>query len=274
MIPTLVSILKQIFSLNETVRPVPLTQFYVFSAGEQAALQAHLINSALTSTAGDDVRLCIGALAQGASLLQTTFQPLLLSGALLNFMAKGRKAELQMYLDRMGLQVSTSGTVEQLRARIQEEIQRLQNEGRSGDDDRRTELGQLPRVVVLKKELESLLALPVPGFWDLAECAFTLLPASSVDRKCPNDEDIFNAYKSSSEDREAFEDKLEQRNASIYAVLQNMRTRISSGGAKLLVNDAKKLTANFIDLCREENLRKLFFMQQVCFVSPTSLKCV
>ncbi|KAF8146877.1 hypothetical protein K438DRAFT_1910626 [Mycena galopus ATCC 62051] len=260
-IPTLAAMLRQIFSLNETVRPVPLTQFYVFSAAEQTALQAHLITNALTSTAGDDIRLCIGAIAQGVSLLQTTFQPLLLSGALLNFMVKGRKAELQTYLDRMGLRVSTSGTIEQLRARIQQEIQRLQNEGRSGDDDRRTELGQLPRVVVLKKELESVLALPVPGSWDLAECALVLLPKSSPDRKCPDDAEVFTAYKSG-DDQEALEDKLEQRNASIYAVLQNMRARVSSSGAGLLVNDAKKLTSNFIDVCKQDDLRKLFFMQQ------------
>ncbi|KAF7362302.1 AAA-12 domain-containing protein [Mycena venus] len=245
-IPTLTSMLQKILSLNDTVRPVPLTQFYVFSAGEQAALQAHLIDSALTSTSGDDIRLCIGALAQGASLLQTTFQPLLLSGALLSFMAKGRKAELQIYLDRMGLQVSTSGTVDQLRARIQQEIQRLQNDGQSGDDDRRTELGQLPSSC---------------RSWDLAECALTLLPRASPDRKCPDNEDIFDAYKNT-DSREVLEDKLGQRNASIYAVLQNMRARILSSNAGLLVNDAKKLTANFIDVCKEDNLRKLFFMQQ------------
>ncbi|KAJ6593412.1 hypothetical protein B0H19DRAFT_921449 [Mycena capillaripes] len=260
-ISTLTTILRQILPLNETVWPVPLTQFYVFSAGEQAALQAHLIDNALTSTSVDDIRLCIGALAQGVSLLQTTFQPLLLSGALLNFMIKGRKTELQAYLDRMGMHVSTSGTIEALRQRIQQEIQRLQDEGRSSDDDRRTELGQLPRIVVLKKEVESLLALPVPGSWDLAECAFTLLPPASLDRRCPNDEDIFNAYKRNA-CQEALEDKLEQRNSSIYAVLQNMRTRISSSGGKLLVNDARKLTANFMDVCKEDNLRKLFFMQQ------------
>ncbi|KAJ7188762.1 hypothetical protein C8R46DRAFT_1055706 [Mycena filopes] len=261
-LPTLASILRPILALTEAVRPAPLTQFYVFSAGEQTALQTHLIDSALTSASDSDIRLCLGALAQGVSLLQTTFQPLLLSGALLNFMGKGRKAELQAYLDRMGLQVSTAGTVEALRQRIQQEIQRLQDEGRSIDDDKRTELGQLPRVVVLKREIESLLALPVPGSWDLAEGAFTLLPPSSVDRKCPTDEEVFNAYKQSGDSLEALQDKLEQRNSSIYGVLQNMRTRISSGGAELLVNDARKLTANFMDICKEEHLRKLFFMQQ------------
>ncbi|KAJ7686577.1 hypothetical protein B0H17DRAFT_1204242 [Mycena rosella] len=259
---TLSSLLRRILPLNTAVRPVPLTQFYVFSAGEQAALQAHLIDSALTSP-NDDLRICIGALAQGASLLQTTFQPLLLSGALLEFIAKGRrpKAELIACLERMGL--PTSGTAEELRQRIQDEIRRLQTEGGRGpgDDDRRTELGQLPRVVVLRNEVESLLALPVPGSWDLAECAFTLLPPSSLDRKCPDDEDIFNAYKNSGS-REVLEDKLEQRNSSLYAVLQNMRTRIASSGSKLLVNDARILTANFMDICKEENLRKLFFMQQ------------
>ncbi|KAK7057619.1 AAA-12 domain-containing protein [Favolaschia claudopus] len=260
-IPTLAAILRQILTVNDTVRPVPLTQFYVFSAAEHGALQAHLIDNALTATSVDDIRLCIGALAQGASLLQTTFQPLLLSGALLNFMAKGNKSELQTYLDRMGLEVSTTGTVDELRTRIQTEIQRLQNDGRSVDDDRRTELGQLPRVVILKKQLESLLALPVPGYWDLAECAFTLLPVSCLDRKCPNDDEIFAAYRDV-DDPEALEDKLEQRNASIYAVLQNMRGRIASHNRRLLVNEAKKLTSNFMDVCKEDNLRKLFFMQQ------------
>ncbi|KAJ7125176.1 hypothetical protein C8R44DRAFT_830984 [Mycena epipterygia] len=260
---TLSSMLRRILALNVAVRPVPLTQFYVFSAGEQAALQAHLIDNALASTSvsSEDLRLCIGALAQGASLLQTTFQPLLLSGALLDFMAKGRrsKLELQTCLERMGLPVS--GTVEELRQRIQDEIRRLQAEGgrSAGDDDRRTELGQLPRVVVLRKEIESLLALPVPGSWDLAECAFTLLPPSSPDRKCPSDEDIFDTYKNNGS-AEALEDRLEQRNSSIYAVLQSMRTRISS--SDLLVNDARMLTANFMDICKEDSLRKLFFMQQ------------
>ncbi|KAJ7496852.1 hypothetical protein FB451DRAFT_1209000 [Mycena latifolia] len=259
---TLSFIIRRILSLNAAVQPVPLTQFYVFSAGEQAALQAHLIDHALAS-ANEDLRLCIGALAQGASLLQTTFQPLLLSGALLDFMAKGRrpKVELQTCLERMNL--PTSGTADEMRQRIQDEIRRLQAEGgrSAGDDDRRTELGQLPRVVVLRNEVASLLALPVPGSWDLAECAFTLLPPSSLDRKCPSDEDIFDTYKNSGS-REALEDSLEQRNSSLYAVLQNMRTRIASSGSKLLVNDARMLTANFMDICKEDNLRKLFFMQQ------------
>ncbi|KAJ7503041.1 hypothetical protein B0H11DRAFT_1906826 [Mycena galericulata] len=236
-IPMLSAILQDILSLNAV--------FYVFSAGEQVALQAYLIDNALTSTPGstEELRLCIGALAQGASLLQTTFQPLLLSGALLDFMAKGQrsKLELQTCLERMDL--PTSGTADELRRRIQDEIRRLQAEGGrvAVDDDRRTELGQLPRVVVLKSEIESLLALPIPGSWDLAESAFTLLPPSSPDRKCPADEEIFDTYKNG-ESLEGLKDKLEQRNASIYAVLQNMRTRISASGARLLFEVLAKLT--------------------------------
>ncbi|KAJ6589935.1 hypothetical protein DFH09DRAFT_219264 [Mycena vulgaris] len=260
--PTLSTLVRRVLSLNSDIRPVPLTQFYVFSAGEQAALQAHLIDSALTS-ANEDLRLCIGALAQGASLLQTTFQPLILSGALLDFMAKGRrpKAELQTCLERMNL--PTSGTADELRQRIQDEVRRLQTEGgRSAtDDDRRTELGQLDRVVILRNEIERLLALPIPGSWDLAECAFTLLSPASLDRKCPNDEVIFDTYKNN-ESAEALENRMEQRNSSLFAVLQNMRARIASRGLKLLVNDARMLTANFMDICKEDNLRKLFFMQQ------------
>ncbi|KAJ7647709.1 hypothetical protein FB45DRAFT_987359 [Roridomyces roridus] len=265
-IPALSDILRRILDLNTTVKPAPLTQFYVFSTTEHAALQAHLIDRALTSMppASENLRLCIGALAQGASLLQTTFQPLLLSGTLLDFMTKGRRSkhELQTCLERMDL--PTDGTVEELRQRIQDEILRLQAEGgrgNNGADDRRTELGQLARVVALKNVIESLLALPIPGSWDLTECAFLLLPSSSPDRKCPTDEDVFDTYRNNGS-LEVLEDRLEQRNATIYAVLQNMRARISATGTRLLVNDARILTANFMDLCHEDHLRKLFFMQQ------------
>ncbi|KAJ7209787.1 hypothetical protein GGX14DRAFT_364698 [Mycena pura] len=266
-VTTLSSIIGDILSLNNTVNPAPLTQFYVFSAGEEAAIQALLVDTALTSAPVflQDVRQCIGALVQGASLLQTTFQPLLLSGALLAFMTKGQLKingpALKMLLQRMSL--STSGTPEDCRQRIQDKINDLQTEsGRAaGTDDRRTEMGQLPRVVILKKEIASLLALPVPGFWDLAECASTFLPPGSLDRKCPSDEDVYDTYRNNP-NLEALEEKLEQRNSSMYAVLQNMRSRIALSGSTILVNGAKMLTTSFLDVCQEPNLRKLFFMQQ------------
>lgn len=241
---------------------IPCTsQFYVWSSSEQLLLQTHIINAALTSTANDeDVRLCIGALAQGASLLQTTFQPILLSGALLSFLGKGRrlKADYKACLERMGL--STEGTVETLRKRIDSEIRRLQDSTPPGYEERRKELGQLSRVVVLKKEIERQLALPIPGYWDLPECVSILLPGTEA---CPADEQIFATYKNL-QDTDKLDGLLLRRNTLIFCLLNAFRKRVVSvNGASLLVNDSKILSTQFMDICKETHIRKLFFMQQV-----------
>ncbi|KAJ7490410.1 hypothetical protein B0H11DRAFT_2156635 [Mycena galericulata] len=228
-ITALSTVLRDILVLNAVVEPVPLTQFYVFSPGEYTVLQDHFINRALTTVPGsrEDLRLCIDFMSSG------------------NWSAP----ELRTHLERMG--ISISGTPDELRQRIEGEIQRLREE----------ELGQLPRVVILKHQIEALLALPVPGYWDLTECALTILPPSSVDRFCPSDEELYDAYKMSGS-LDLLKDKLARRNASIYAVLQNTRARLSASGIGLLVNDARVLSSNFMDICKEDTLRKLFFMQQ------------
>ncbi|KAF7288721.1 AAA-12 domain-containing protein [Mycena chlorophos] len=259
-VSSLTRILNKIQSLNDIVKPTPLTQIYVFSSSEEAAVKAHLLEAALTSASFsvDDLRLCIGSIVDGAALLQTNFQPLVLSGALLSFNKSQLKRQaLHALLERMGM--STAGTVDELRARIEAKIAELQNPG--GLDDKRIEIGQLPRVVVLKREIESLLALPVPGHWDLSGCALVLLHPGSCDRNCPSDEDILKTYRHDS-GMEALEQKLEQRNASIYAVLQETRRRIAASASAKLVNVAKPLSTAFLDVCQDPHLRKLFFMQQ------------
>ena len=246
------------------------TQFYVWSSGEQTLLQTHVINAALTSSASnEDVRICIGALAQGATLLQTAFQPLLLSGALLTFLGKSKrtKAEYKVCLERMGL--PTDGTVEVLRKRIDCEIKRLQEHSSTVGyhHERRKELGQLPRVVVLKKEIERQLSLPIPGYWDLPECVAILAKKfRSQDQACPTDEQIFAAYKEAgADDRENLQDLLTRRNKMIFTVLKQLRKRavLWPSGTSLLVNEAKILSTQFMDICKEFHIRKLFFMQQV-----------
>jgi hypothetical protein len=280
LVPELTSVIKTILNLTSPHQKSFRTQFYIFSPSEHAALQSHLINTALTVDEGDvesqtSIRFCIGALCEGAYLLLTSFQPLVLSGALLDFLGrKGQrnKAELKTCLERLHL--STEGSIEQLRTRIQEEVQRLKAEGGrlatgGRDDGRRTELGQLPRIVVVKSEVERLLALPVPGFWDLPECASTLLPR---DPKCPSDENIFAQYRDNAISE--VETMLEERNWCIMEVLRCLRMQISTrstGGAELLVNDARVLSANFMDICQQSSLRKLFFMQQVCSLLTRSL---
>ncbi|KDR75650.1 hypothetical protein GALMADRAFT_248246 [Galerina marginata CBS 339.88] len=238
------------------------SQFYVWSSNEQFSLQSTIINAALTSSvSSNDIRLCIGALSQGASLLQTAFQPVLLSGALLSFLGKGKrtKAECKVCLERMGL--PSDGTLEVLRKRIEGEIRRLQDESSTpvGHEARRKELGQLPRIVVLKKEMERQLALPIPGYWDLPECVTMLLPSENP---CPTDEQIFAAYKKL-DGAKPLEGLVVHRNRLIYSVLKDFRTRaVSAGGYSLLVNEAKILSTQFMDLCKQPHIRKLFFMQQ------------
>jgi len=123
------------------------------------------------------------------------------------------------------------------------------------------ELGQLPRVVVVAREVERLLALPIPGYWDLPECASLLL---SQNPQCPSDDDIFLDHK----EGRSIQVKigLQKRNWCIHEVIRNVRVRVASattGHPELLVNEARVLSAEFMDICRQEHLRKLFFMQQV-----------
>lgn len=258
LIPKLATLIRSIDALQHR----STTQFYVWSTVEQSLLQSHIVNSALSSSANiDDVRVCIGTLAQGASLLQTTFQPLVLSGALLAFLGKGKrtKAEYKACLERMEL--PTEGTMEVLRKRIDNEIRRLQNQPTpGGTEDRQKELGQLQRVVILKREIERQLALPIAGYWDLPECASILL---SYATDCPDDEQIFMAYKKVASD-ESLVHLLARRNQCIYTILQDLRTRtVSPAGHSLLVNEGRELSMRFLDVCAEPHLRKLFFMQQV-----------
>lgn len=267
MVAALAALIRNIIDLRTDEEFGPSTQFYVYSAAEHALLQRHLIDTALTVGPHDfmvqtAVRLCIGALSEGASLLTTAFQPLVLSGALLDFLGKKgarKKAELQMCAGRLGL--SSDGTVEQLRLRIMNEIERLKREGGRSLGSR-MELGQLPRIVVVAREVERLLALPIPGYWDLVDCASCLL---SPEPSCPSDDDIFVLHK----DGKSVQVKiaLQRRNWCIFGIVKSIRTRVSSsatGKPELLVNNARVLSADFMDICRQEHLRKLFFMQQVC----------
>ncbi|TDL18051.1 P-loop containing nucleoside triphosphate hydrolase protein [Rickenella mellea] len=276
LIPQLASILRTILELRSSAGNRPRTQCYVFAPAERAALQSHLINAALTSSRSDEdlqssIRLCIGALCDGAALLSTAFQPVILSGALLDFLGKRgdkTKTQLQGCLDRLGL--PQEGNIEELRLRIQAEVNRIKTEGgrlqiQSTDgncEDGRRELGQLPRVVAVKLEVERLLALPIPGYWDLPLC-FTSLIGNMRANICPSEEDIFSAYRGGREDDVT--SMLTTRNQCVLEIIRDVRRRVSTDPTStnsLLVNQARVLSANFMDICREDYLRKLFFMQQ------------
>ncbi|PPQ97003.1 hypothetical protein CVT26_006447 [Gymnopilus dilepis] len=256
----LADLIRSIESFNRGTQTYSC-QFYTWSNREHASLQSTIIQAALSShSSKSEVRLCIGALSQGASLLQTTFQPHLLSGALLNFLANGRwsMTECRVYLERMGL--PTDGTIQVLRKRIHTELERLRGpSGASGAEGHPKQLGQLASVVILKKEIERQLAFPVPGYWDLQECVLLLLDAKL---SCPPDEEIFTVYKSAADD-DALQRLLVLRNRLIHQVSLAVRSRLTTkDGRSLLVNDAKMLCASFMDVCKQPHIRKLFYMQQ------------
>ncbi|KAH8115406.1 hypothetical protein DFH11DRAFT_1759716 [Phellopilus nigrolimitatus] len=286
------SIIQYVLDLNEVRTVPPRTQCYVYSQAERAALQRALIDASLIVDPLDDdrqdaLRMCVGALCEGAALLATSFQPLVLSGALLDFLKKtgGRTtAELQTCLRRLGLPYK-KGSNEELRQRIQDELDRLKALGKSmkssdTDDSAesnesgpsgpsgpsgRPEVGQLPRVVVLKRAIEQLLALPTPGYWDLPGCHSILMTGSANSSSCPSDDDLYVAFVAN---RQAeLKSMMQMRNLCIYEVLTEARQRATNpldGEIKkdILVNEARVLTSEFMDICRQDHLRKLFFMQQ------------
>jgi hypothetical protein len=274
LVPVLAGLVRSILDLQTPgVKPIG-TQFYVGSQTEHAALQNHLIHTALTTDLEDDearsqIKICIGALCEGASLLATSFQPMVLSGALLDFLGRrgGRsKPELMMCAERLGL--STDGTVDKLRERIREHIEYLKlSQGKGTNYPRSTEIGQLPKIVVILSEIERQLALPIPGYLELASCVGVLLPGI---RQCPSDEDIFTAYRHKSDSE--LNEILAYKNQCLDGVLMKLRTILGDyqasypGSAPLLVNNAHVLTADLLEICHNPYLSKLFLMQQVCQV--------
>lgn len=280
-IAALASIIQYILDANEVQSTPPTTQFYMFSPIERQALQRFLINESLTSDSLDvdtqlSIRNCIGALCEGASLLASSFQPVILSGALLDFIAKkGRLTtyELQLCAERLGL--STIGcNNEEMRQQIEDELDRLkaQSKGKAISrsknhqdvSDTRPEIGCLPRIVVLRQTIHRLLALPIPGYWDLPNCHAVLTTGSSSPT-CPSDERIYEAYASG--EKEVLKILLQTRNNCIFGVLKEIRHQLSRDRPMedILVNNARVLTADFMDICQQDHLRKLSFMQQVCF---------
>jgi hypothetical protein len=248
----------------QTDAPAARTQIYTYSPPERAAIISHLIDSAVSDTyPPDDIRLCLGTLCEGASLLLTDYQPLILSGVLLSLLSKKNGLKLQSLrtcCQRLGL--DNTGTAEILRARIESEQQRLAGATESaGSVPRRREVGQLGKVVVLKQEIQRLIALPIPGYTDLPQTAKALLYGANV--RCASDDELFAAWRS--HDEAKLKVGLETRNRCMRALVRNVRDRITQSGPveRILLNEAKPLENGMMAPCRSGPLRKLLFMLQV-----------
>lgn len=230
---------------------------------------SHLIQTALSKDSQaktKDIRLCLGALCEGTSLLLTTFQPQILSGVLLSFLSKKnnlKKDSLQVCCQRLGL--DDEGTVDSLRKRIETEHKRLAEiGGRAGDELHRREVGQLGKVVVLKREIERLISLPIPGYVDLPQTAELLLAGKKT---CKSDDVLFGEWtqRDSTTSTEPWVAGLRDRNRCMRALVNNVRQRIRDAGLteKILLNEAKALEVGMMDICESDKLRKLMFMLQV-----------
>lgn len=234
---------------------------------------SHLIQAALSADAEGDmnsnIRLCLGALYEGSALLLTSFQPLILSGVLLSFLSKRNvlsKKSLQTCCERLGL--AHDGTAEVLRKRIEVEQKRLaEMGGRAGGKLQKREVGQLGKVVVLKREIERLISLPIPGFVDLPRTAEALL---SGRMKCESDDVIFGewAKRCTTATKPGWEEGLKDRNRCMHALVDHIRQRIQKAGLtqQVLLNEARPLEVGMMDICRSEKIRKLTFMLQVKLV--------
>lgn len=183
-------------------------------------------------------------------------------------------------LRRLGLPTKP-GTDNELRERIKVELSRLKaSTGRStpsannaGYNDSRCEIGSLPRVVVLKSEVDRILALPIAGYWDLPQCHAVLTARQGPQRVvCPAEDAIYSAF--ASNQVELVKRLLSQRTRCVFEVLTRARglcEALSGRSVSILVNQARMLHSEFMDVCRQDYLRKLFFMQQVSRHVPNPL---
>lgn len=240
------------------------TQIYTYSTSERDAIISHLISAAVSDTySPDDIRLCLGTLCEGASLLLTDYQPLILSGVLLSFLSKKNSLKLQQLktcCQRLGL--DDTGTAEVLRVRIEAEQKRLAGTADSVEcAPRRREVGQLGKIVVLKQEIQRLIALPIPGYTELPQTAEALLFGANI--RCASDDELFALW--NSHDEPGLKAGLRARNRCMRALVRNLRDRITQNGPieKILLNEAKPLEDGMMALCHSEPLRKLLFMLQV-----------
>jgi hypothetical protein len=263
LVPAVSGLLRKIAAEAPYLR----TQIYTYSPTEKTSIMNYLIQEAILGKSSnmDDIGVCLGALCEGTSLLRTNYQPVILSSVLRLLISKKSELSekaLQACCERLGF--PQDGTVEELRKRLETEQKRLAEIGnRVEADTKRCEVGQLEKIVVLKREVERLLSLPISGFTDLPQTARVLL---GKDKANPLADDvIFGAWANRSSTTIKWEQSLKERNRSMHAIATNLRERVSQINLtdKILLNEAKVLEPGMMDICVQPQLKKLMFMIQV-----------
>jgi hypothetical protein len=246
----LVDNLSHIFRTICSTYPRATTQLYCFSSEEVSALNQIVVHKSLSADDSDSIRICIGAIVDLPLALLTTIQPELLDNALYRSWTKAKRPQLEGHLADLGL--DTSGTVKTL----QERLGQAMSTGKPSP--RRT-----PRVVSVHQSVSELVALPGPGFVSLEDCTRYLVGSCSV----PTEDEMFELARDKKFDELTI--RLRAKGMIISHIIESLRHRIrehypnDASFQSILVNDAQPLKPAFLQLCQNDNLRKLLFMHEV-----------
>lgn len=241
-----VSLARLINALIMTV-PTARTQLYCFSTNEVSALHQIIVHKALSSSDSEDVRVCIGALLDIPLALLTTIQPELLENALFRQWTKASRRQLEEHLRDLGL--DTTGSVEDLQNRL---TNALTSENPT--------LRRLPKLIALHQAISNLVALPGPGYTTLDHCAKYLLGPCSV----PSDDELYRLAKGKDE---MLRIRQRARAMAMHRIIRSLRNLLKEhcrgDVSRILVNEAHPLSPAYLQICQDQNLRKLMFMHEV-----------
>ncbi|KAI8801408.1 hypothetical protein BJ742DRAFT_31731 [Cladochytrium replicatum] len=263
----LAALLRKLQELNASRGSFARVQFYVFDESEKHALVNLLVDMACSRPTesfdeDDDLSLCIAGLLDDSQVLLTVVQPSLIDVGKLFGDSKGKmkKAKLQQFVKlfcaMLGVEVDVSGTVEQLFARLKDLIR--QSSGRNPS-------WKLPRISCMRKAVQDLVCIPVPGYFGIEDCARWLLDSKDV--KDISLAGIFELWTTAQ--NESAEDALIARTRLTADVAKDLRRRVQSTVEQknlklsdILINDAPVFDPIVLNVCTNPHLRKLLFMTQ------------
>lgn len=245
-----ISSLSRVLSSIMSKGPAVRTQLYCFSSADISAINEIIVYKALSDSSQDseELRICIGAVVDIPLALLTSLPPELLDNALYRSWTKASRHQLESHLSDLSL--STTGTLEELRDRLQQAMT-------DGNPSPR----RLPKVVCLHQTIRELLAIPTTGYTTLQDCANGLFGHCLV----PGDDEIYSLAKGNQEDM--LKIKLRARGMTMHRIITGLRELLAKhchgNLSRLLPNESRPLSPAYPQLCRDLNLRKLIFMHEV-----------
>jgi hypothetical protein len=241
----LVTSLAQIITAIQSRDPSARTQVYCFSPEEVSAINQLVVHASLLSDS-DDIRVCIGAIVDIPLVLLTSIQPELLQNVLFQSWSKSTKKQLEDHLACLGL--DTNGNSKTLQDRLQ---QAMANTNPA--------LRRVPKVISVHAALKELVALPGPGFTTLQHCATYLLGPCTL----PTDDELYSA---ALEEKEQLSITLRGKGMTVHRLIGRMRSMLNEKFediSRILINDARPLSPAYVEIVRDQSLRKLIFMHEV-----------